>query len=331
MKLTRWIIVILLIGSGWLAFQSGRGLYADYQARTCQAQSVTIEKGSSFQQIVQQLSERGLITNPMLFRWVARYRGVDTQLKAGRYRFETGMTMNDILDQLIAGRTVVKILTIPEGLTIRRIAELLTEVDLSPQKFLEADGDSQFAAIFHLPHNSFEGYLFPETYYLNDETTERDLIRLMLLQFQANFSGEYRLRADRLGFSVHEIVTLASIIESEAQIHEERPIISAVYHNRLQKGMLLQADPTVQYAHGGWKTRLYYKDLEIDSPYNTYRYPGLPPGPISNPGASSIHAALYPADNSYLYFVAKGDGSHLFSKTNAQHNRAKQSVKRGER
>ena len=177
-----------------------------------------------------------------------------------------------VIDQLLAGQTIVKTLTIPEGLTIQKIAELMPKVNLSSDVFLASVIDSGFISSLEIPTNSLEGYLFPETYYLHEGMTERELIKMMVQELRVNFPDTERVRANNMGFSVHEIISLAAIIEAEAQVATERPTISAVYHNRLKRGMLLQADPTVQYALGKWKSRLYYKDLEVDSPYNTRKY-----------------------------------------------------------
>ena len=187
--------------------------------------------------------------------------------------------------------------------------------------------DPEFCKTLGVDAESLEGYLFPETYKFSLMMAEEQVIRRLVKQFQRVFDSQMRAQASRMGMTVHETVSMASIIEGEAQVGDERPIISAVYHNRLKKRMRLQADPTVQYAIVDGPRRLFYKDYRIDSPYNTYRHRGLPPGPIMSPGEASLRAALYPAEVNYLYFVARGDGSHIFSRTTREHEKAKRETR----
>ncbi len=328
MKKVIWgLIIVVLLVAVPLGYWGWR-LREDYLVQSPAPQTVKIPHGASMDEIATELHRNDVISNPLLFRWVAVQEEADTKLKAGRYHFEAGLTMIQVIQKLVAGEVIYKVLTVPEGLPRTRLVELLPAVDLRPAIFLKLTADPVFIQALGIPAQTLEGYLFPNTYYLDDEETEEGLIRLMVAEFKKNFPDEFIRRAKELSFSAHEALTLASIIEGEAQADSERAVISAVYHNRLKLGWHLEADPTVQYAHGTWKARLLYKDLEIDSPYNTYRYPGLPPGPINSPGAASIRAALYPAEADYLYFVAKGDGSHIFSKTNEQHNEARLAVRR---
>ena len=193
--------------------------------------------------------------------------------------------------------------------------------------FVELAYDSAFCRGVGIAAPSLEGYLFPDTYYVPRNIRARTMIETMLARFRAVFDDSLAQRTRQIGFTAHEILTLASIIEREARVEEERPIISGVFHRRLKLRRPLEADPTVEYALGMRKKRLLYKDLEVDSPYNTYRYPGLPPGPICNPGRASILAALYPAETPYLYFVAKGDGTHEFTSSERDHLNAKRRIR----
>ena len=326
-----FVFIVGLIAGGVWFYRTSKQLYADYHYQSPAERIVRIEKGSSIRQISKVLSDNQVISNPYLFQFLVRYQKTDKSLKAGKYQFRPGITLDEVIATLIEGKTIVKLLTVAEGQTINEIAELLPSVQLVPDRFLSLACDSEFVRSLNIPANTAEGFLFPETYYLYDENTERDLIKMMVGEFWKHFTETHLKKASDLGYPLLEIITLASIVEKEAQLEEERSTIAAVYHNRLNKKMLLQADPTVQYAAGIWKSRLFYKDLEIDSPYNTYRYRGLPPGPICSPGIASINAAINPAAVDYLYFVARGDGSHIFSKNISDHNQARLQVKRKNR
>ena len=215
---------------------------------------------------------------------------------------------------------------------MRQIAGILKRrIDIDSLEFLRLATDRRFANSVGIGASNLEGYLFPDTYKLSWGTTPNGVARVMVEQFNRTFTDSLSKRAEEIDLSLAQVVTLASMIEAEAKDGNERDLISAVYHNRMRRGMLLQCDPTVIYALPDLNRPLLLKDLEVDSPYNTYRYPGLPPGPICNPGRASIVAALYPADVNYLYFVATGEGSHIFSTTLTQHNLARAKVKRARR
>lgn len=296
---------------------------------------VEIPRGASSGLVGAILEREGLVRSGLVFRLYSRWKHLDVSLKPGEYQLSPELSLPEIAAKISRGEVTTYSFTVPEGLTVEQIADLLAgEKLVDRDKFLEAARKSRLAADF-VPAGAkvkepMEGYLFPETYQVTKGASEEDIIALMFRGFTRVFTPELQARAKELGYSVHEIVTLASIIEEEARVPEERATISAVYHNRLRIGMKLDADPTVRYALPEPKERLLYKDLEINSPYNTYRYPGLPPGPISNPGEAAIRAALFPADVDYLYFVAKGDGSggHYFARTLAEHNRNRSKVKR---
>lgn len=296
---------------------------------------VQIPRGASSWSIGRVLSERGLIRDPQFFRLMTRLRGLDGRLRAGQYRLGPGMSPAEIMDKLARGDVVRYTITIPEGLTVEQIAALLDEKGFTDkEEFLKAARDVEKVRDYLPPElktiEPLEGYLFPDTYTVTAETAPADLVDVMLDRLEEVLTDQFRARAEQLGLSIHQLLTLASIIEREARVPDERPTISAVYHNRLRIGMKLDADPTVRYALGKIDGPLLWKDLEVDSPYNTYRNPGLPPGPIANPGLASIQAALYPADVKYLYFVARGDdsGGHLFATTLTEHNRNVQAQRR---
>jgi UPF0755 protein len=290
---------------------------------------VTIEPGDSMIRIADRLKEASLIKDGTGILIMAKLSGKDRQIQAGRYVFHKGITLYSLFHKLVEGDVTLKEVTIPEGLTIRQIAGILQrEIQIDSSEFVSVAADSQFARSLGIFASSLEGYLFPDTYKFSWETSLKKAAQIMVEQFKRTFSDSLRRRAKEIDFSVTEVVTLASLIEAEAKEGNERGKISAVYHNRLRRGMLLQCDPTVIYALPELDRPLLLKDLEVDSPYNTYKYPGLPPGPICNPGKASIRAALYPADVDYLYFVATGDGSHLFSTTLREHNNAKSKIKR---
>jgi UPF0755 protein len=313
-------IVVLFAG----AAASGYLLFLQPQSDLSEPEKiVVIPAGSSISQIAAILVENKAIHNENLFTLAARIGGYDTQLKAGKFSIPSGTNNRDILELLSSGRQMHEKITIPEGVTSRRIASLLSrQVDIDSTEFMRLVSDSTFVEESGIEANSLEGYLFPETYYFPWGVTAREAIAFMLEQFRRHLPDSAWQKAQRLGLSLHESITLASIIEGEAMLDSERRRISAVYHNRLRKGMKLQADPTIQYIIPDGPRRLLNADLEFDSPYNTYLYAGLPPGPINNPGQKSIEAALDPEETPFLYMVAKGDGSHVFSITLAEHNKA---------
>ena len=294
---------------------------------------VRVPLGATLDEITDLLLEEGLIESRQAFGMAARLLGVERSLHAGRYHLRRGMTPFAILDSLRNGASEPVAVTVVEGLQARQIAERLEEaLGINAEKFMRLVDSTAFAGEIGVDAPSLEGYLFPDTYYFAWPTHEFDVIRRMVGEFWRHFDDDARRRLEEVGMSLHEIVTLASIIEGEAIYDEERPKISAVYRNRLKRRMRLQADPTIQYLIPDGPRRLLTRDLKIDSPYNTYMHYGLPPGPINNPGAASLNAALYPADVNYLYFVARGDGYHRFSTTSKEHTKAKrefQRVRRG--
>lgn len=291
---------------------------------------VVVEPGSTPASVAALLEENGVIVRSGALVTAARMVFADRSFQAGRYRFTGGESILDVLDHLTRGGTAEELVTIPEGLRTPQIASIVSrEAQVDSSAFMTLVADSAFIAAVlpredgePLPLN-LDGYLLPETYNIYYRMPAGDVMRLMVGQFVDLWNRRLGEAAAGLGMTRHEVVTLASIIEREAATSEERRIISAVFHNRLRRGMRLESCATVLYALGRFKRRLYEKDLQIDSQYNTYRVRGLPPGPIANAGAASLIAAVSPAEINYLYFVARGDGTHIFSRTFAEHVAAK--------
>jgi UPF0755 protein len=288
-------------------------------------QTVTILAGTNLLQIATQLEEAGLIRHRWMLVLYIKLLHPGAPLQAGEYALRATMSPVQIVQLLRSGKVIQHALTIPEGATVEEIAMLVAAKGLGDRQAIVAlASDQAFIASLGLDLPSLEGYLFPDTYYVARGMRERDLLALMVRTLRHNYSAEIAARAQQMGLSQHEVLILASLVEKEAQLDDERPLIAAVYHNRLRQGMRLQCDPTVIYALGErFDGNLRKADLDVDSPYNTYRYAGLPPGPIASPGRHSIEAAVTPAPVDYLYFVAtKQQGKHQFSRTLAEHNQA---------
>lgn len=285
---------------------------------------VVIPKGSTFKEVVTILDENGLLRSPTRFYIMARLMGIAGRVQAGEYALSTAMIPPVILRKLVTGDVVKYRVTIPEGYTVRQIAVRLQEGGIidNQEDFLAVAFSSDFSAGVGIDGKSVEGYLFPDTYLFSTGATPAELIKAMVRNFRRAYAPAFSLRAAELGMKDREIVTLASIIEKETGLSEERPLISAVFHNRLKRGIPLCSDPTVIYGIKNFDGNLRKRDLERHTPYNTYLIKGLPPGPIANPGASAVRAALHPAPVSYLYFVSRNDGSHYFSATLREHNEA---------
>jgi len=290
--------------------------------------SVIVREGDSMSRIVQRLKEANLLDDGTGILIISKLLGKDRHIKAGRYDFKKGITSYSIFNQLIKGDAILKEVTIPEGSTLWEIAGIFKrEIQIDSSEFVKLATNSQFAQSMKIPASGLEGYLFPDTYKLSWGISPEKAARLMVEQFHKILSDSLLRSADGINMSLPDVITLASMIEAEAKDGKEREIISAVFHNRLKQGMLLESCPTVTYGLPHIDRPLSITELERDSPYNTYKYPGLPPGPICNPGKASIQAALHPADVDYLYFVANGDGTHIFSVTLEEHNRAKNKIR----
>ena len=294
---------------------------------------VSVDPGDSVSDVASKLWARGLIRDRKALIAAAYVTGKWRCIQAGRHELDAGMSALDMLDALCRGsRTAWHWVTIPEGYDLRQIARKIEEERLaSGRDFLEAAySPRRFEAAFPLPHDSLEGYLFPDTYRVDAAEGEEEIIGQMVHRFEeVVWKGLFAASPEHDGRSLRDILILASMVEWEAQLDEERPKIAGVLINRLKRGQKLECDATVQYALGeGRKSRLMYDDLAIESDYNTYQYPGLPPGPICNPGEASIRAAMDPAEVPYLYYVARADGSHVFSNTFAEHQAAIERVRR---
>lgn len=284
---------------------------------------VLIPRGASMRAAADSLASHGIVSSSRLFRWYSSIAGREREIKPGTYQLPRSSSYALVLDALVNGRSLVHTVVIPEGFDLRDITPLLVRtLGVSEDSVLAAASDTAWLRRLSVPVPTLEGYLFPATYAFPDGTTAREAVNAMLEQFEAKWKPEWTAQAAQMSRTRHEILTMASIVEKEARKSEERPLISAVYWNRLKKGMLLQADPTVQFALPEHVERVLFRDLDIDSRYNTYKYPGLPPGPIASPGAASIVAALTPANVPYLYFVARPDGGHEFRNSFEEHSRA---------
>jgi len=284
---------------------------------------VTIPSGSSFVSASRMLVDAGVVRSLKAFVFFGKIKGLSNNIQAGELMFRTDMTPAQVLDVLTKGKAVSYHVTIPEGFTIQQVSALLAEKGLGDaDRFLERARNGNFARGLGLPADSLEGFLFPETYSWPKGLTEEEILGRMVDKYKTVFTDAMRARAREIGMTEIEVVTLASIIEKETGAPEEREKVSAVFHNRLAKGYRLQTDPTVIYGIESFNGNLTKADLLNDHPYNTYTRSGLPAGPIANPGKASLMAALYPAQVSYLYFVAKGDGTHVFSNTLVEHNKA---------
>jgi len=284
---------------------------------------VEIGKGRSARGVIKGLRDQGVVRGAFALGLAYRFFYSTERIKAGEYQFAPPLKPKDVLFQVFKGRIFLEPVTVPEGLTGRDIAELLRPGDDEGQAaFARAFRDVSLIADWDAQAEDLEGYLFPDTYHLPRRASEAELVAAMVAEFREVFDAGRRARSAELRMSVRDVVTLASLIEEETALAGERPLVSAVFHNRLRIGMKLDCDPTIVYAlelAGKYSGRLLLRDLRFPSPYNTYLHAGLPPGPISNPGKPAIDAALQPASEPFLYFVAQGDGSHHFSRTLGEH------------
>jgi UPF0755 protein len=291
---------------------------------------VIIPRGSTFADAADSLSKANLVGWRKMFRVYARVTGGDRNIKPGTYLLKHGTPWKDIIGALHGGHGLVNTITIPEGYTISQIAPLLAKTLRVPVESVQtAVRDTSLLARLDIPNPTLEGYLFPDTYAFPLGTTASLAVHEMVYDFERRWKPDWDAKASALKINRNDLVTMASIVEKEARVPEERPVIAAVYYNRLQKGMLLQADPTVQYALGHHVGRVLYKDLAVKSPYNTYINKGLPPGPVAAPGVASLAAAANPANVPYLYFVASPDGHHEFRMTLQEHTSAIREVRGG--
>jgi UPF0755 protein len=322
-------IIILMVALAALVAAVAGFYYARvderYQGFEGAEQFVEITPGLGSRGIGRALVQAGVVRDEWTFRLAVYLTGAARELKAGEYRFAGPASPKEVARKLARGAVYLRPLTFPEGLTVKEMAHVVEVRGLgAAQTFVQAASDPAPIRALDPAAKDLEGYLFPETYNLARRVEARTLVRLMAARFLDVFDDELRAQAQSQGRSVREVVTLASLVEKETALAAERPIVAAVYLNRLRIGMGLQCDPSVIYAlerAGKYTGNLTRQDLRFDSPYNTYRYAGLPPGPIAAPGKASLEAALRPAQVDYLYFVSRNDGSHVFATTLAEHNR----------
>ncbi len=285
--------------------------------------AVMVRSGQGFKALSTMLYNQGLIRHPFKFRLFARFHGYDKHIKAGEYMLSNAMTPEKILQTMVEGKVLLHRLTIPEGYNLMQVSRAVQAAGFGTEAdFFKTATDPEFVHSMGIDAQTFEGYLFPDTYYFAIDATPKDIIRAMIKRFREVFTVKWENRAKAVGMTVHQVITLASIIEKETGVARERPIISSVFHNRLKRKMRLESDPTVIYGIEDYNGNITRKDLKSPTPYNTYTMRGLPPGPISNCGVKAIAAALYPARTKYLYFVSKKDGTHYFSTNFREHERA---------
>lgn len=316
------VIAALGVGAAWWAGQQVGSAYRGFAGEEV---FVDIPQGSSVSAIADRLAAAGVVSHPLIFRVAARMSGAERSLQAGEYRFAEPATPAQVVQRLARGDVYTRAVTFREGLTIWDMAEVFEAAGLGvAEDFLREARDPARIQSLDPDARSLEGYLFPDTYRLPRSAGAAGMVDAMIAGFLRAFDNELRAAAAARGMSVREVVTIASLVEKETAVGSERPIVSAVYQNRLRIGMGLQCDPTVIYAlrlANRWNGNLTRENLRIDSPYNTYRYAGLPPGPIAAPGRASIEAAIRPSADKYLYFVSRNDGTHVFAETLTEHNR----------
>lgn len=323
------VIVVFVVGGVWFFTH----LFGS--ATVSSKVEVTIPEASTSAEIGAILKDNGVIRSELAFKIKVKKDGAASQLKAGTYYFEGTYSLSEVIDALVSGPTLSgEKVTIPEGYNQKQIIELLVSKGLvTEDEFLAAAANGDFGYDY-LPaagdSQRLEGFLFPDTYYIAADDSAETIIKMMLETFDSYYTDEWKARVEELGLTTSQWVTMASIVEKEAAVESDRPIIAGVFYNRLKIGMLLQSCATVQYALGETKSVLSNEDVQIDSPYNTYINYGLPPGPIASPGYASLYAALYPTDSDYLYFVAKPDGEHIFSVTYEEHLAAKAAIDNGD-
>lgn len=294
--------------------------------------SIIIPRGATLTSIADSLEKKGIIDNPTLLIRLVSIIGSSSNVKAGKYDFGENRSYIDIADLLLKGSNSPIKITFPEGLTYKQMASIAAgQLGVDSAGFVKACENPSIIELYDIDAKNLEGYLFPDTYNIYYDTNPELIVKTMADRFFGVFDDSMRALAANLELSMHEAVTMASLIEKETSRIDERRLISAVFYNRLKRGMKLQCDPTVIYAIPDLDRPLLYRDLEIDSPYNTYKCFGLPPGPIANPGRGSLEAAVNPADSNLLYFVANGEGGHLFAQTNRQHNNNRIKIKRTRR
>ncbi len=326
MKKTIAIISIFIISSATLLCVLVWSIFnyaAQSSGNDISEKVITVLPGQHFKMIASQLEGAGIIRDSLRFKLFARLKGYDKRIKAGEYRLSNALSPKQVLEIMVSGKVALYRITIPEGYNLAQIAGIVSEMGFTEEPvFIQSATDPEIVNALGVNAGSLEGYLFPDTYYFPKGLPLNEILGIMVNRFRDIFSAEWQERARQMDMSVHQVVTLASIIEKETGAAFERPLIASVFHNRLAKGMRLSSDPTVIYGIKDFNGNLTRKHLTTQTPYNTYLNKGLPPGPIANPGLASLEAALYPAETDYFYFVSKKDSTHQFSTTFKEHNRA---------
>jgi UPF0755 protein len=315
--------LLSLLISGFFLFAIGVSIYLmaplSFEEKWSE---VNIPEGAAYSEALDIIRDAGIIDSKLTLLLLGKVTAKEKHLQPGYYNLSSSMSPLQIFSYLIEGRTITYSVTIPEGTSLDGIRARFSKVGLVDNESWQLVYDRGFLDSLSIDAPSLEGYLYPDTYNFAKGTDPKTILKIMVQRMREHFTVPLKSRAIELGLNENEVLSLASIIEKEAIYDSERPIISAVYHNRLEKNMRLQADPTVLYGVKNRWIRIRYRDLKRKTPYNTYTIKGLPPGPIASPSIKSIEAALYPADVDYLFFVAKNDGRHYFSRTNAEHNKA---------
>ena len=324
-RLLKILVLLVILAAAAAAWWFYSGVDRPFQGYTASEQFVDIPQGEGSVAIARRLVAAGVIHDVISFRIALWLSGEGRRLKAGEYRFDRPVSAREVADKIARGDVYVRPITFPEGLTIKQMAALYESKGFGPARdFVNAAKNAALIRAVDPEAKDLEGYLFPDTYNLKRKETAEELVPRMVTAFMKAMTPELLERADQRGLTVRQLITLASIVEKETGNKDERPLVSAVYANRLRIGMALQCDPTVIFAldrAGRYDGNLTRASLQYDSPYNTYRYPGLPPGPIASPGRASIEAAANPAPVQYLYFVSRNDGTHAFAMTLEEHNR----------
>jgi UPF0755 protein len=318
-----WILLLaLVLASAWLV---GDMLHFIRTQASSEPTEVVVEVpvGMSVPSLSELLHEKGLVRSAGKFRWLVKFKGAARQIKAGEYQLSTGLRPGELLNKITRGEVRLHQITFPEGYTLKQMAKLLEASELvNAERFIAAANDPPFVRSLGIPATSLEGYLFPDTYRFAKGLPVETVLRSFVTMFNQHFGPVQEEQARKLAFTRHQVVILASVVEKETAVAEERPLIAGVFLNRLRKRIRLQSDPTVIYGLRNFDGNLTRAHLQKDTPYNTYTRRGLPIGPICNPGAASIQAVLNPTSTSYLYFVAKKDGTHHFSTSLVEHNAA---------
>jgi len=319
------ILLVLAVGAGIVASVLWGRLHEPYKGYAAAEQFVEIPAGSGAAEIGRRLVDAGVVRDLLIFRVAMRWTAGGRSLKAGEYRFAGPMSAAQVVERLARGDVYVRRITFPEGLTIVDMARIFESRGFGRAgDFVAAAGNASLVADLDPAAPDLEGYLYPETYGIPRGTPASRLVTLMVERFRLAYTSEMQASARDQGLTTRQVVTIASLVEKETGQEQERPLVAAVYRNRLKLGMGMQADPTIIYAlqkAGKYDGNIRREHLSYESPYNTYKYAGLPPGPIASPRRASLEAALAPAAVPYLYFVSRNDGTHVFATTLAEHNR----------